>query len=293
MSEEKIQKFEPLLHAFPFLYASGASIAALATKTLNPAGPICWIAPEPRNCLDDPELECLSTGNINLLKWFAGGIPVFLVFILNIIIMIVIWCEVRSQHNRRNVSRGEGGSEAEQCSSCCLVSRSTNFCRKESSSVLADRLSRPSRATIQRMKDISNRATAYIAAYLATFIFTAIYRIVEAYGGGSVPFAIVFLSRFFYPLQGFFNVLVYTHPHVVFYRRTHEGHNWFQAFFHVLKSGGDSDEISSLGHSTQASRRRESIRKKQRVLEQSEQRVRSPAADRLPGQGPMFTAEAP
>jgi len=119
-------------------------------------------------------------------------------------------------------------------------------------SPLAARLSRPSRGTIQVLKEVSNRATAYIIGFFLTYLFTTIHRLMVAYyendgsDGGEkrvIPVAIVILARFFISLQGFFNVLIYTYPHVFSYRRQHRGASWIHAFWEVIKSGGDSDQV--------------------------------------------------
>ena len=304
MPETKIKKYaEPLLHAFPLLYTLGASTYLYVTNFYNIAGPVCWIAPEPYNCENNPEVECLSTGNPVIARWIGGAGPVFGVFFLNCIILAVIWWSYRSQMRRnqaygnissnvtRNSSQNIQSDEEEQlqpgtlCCSFCPMNecpiickhsnpQSNNSARRSSNpSILADYLSRPSRASIRRLEEISNRAAAYVTGFMLSFIFTIIYRMIDTYGSGSVPLAIVFLSRFFYPLQGFFNVLVYTYPHVTSYRKNYPECNWFKAFWTVIKSGGDSDDQSRVGR--RRGNRRGSLRRQQRVLEQSEFRRRS------------------
>ena len=129
-------------------------------------------------------------------------------------------------------------------------------------SILADYLSRPSPASVRRLEDITNRATAYVIGYLLCFTFSLIFQI---YGSDSAPFPIILLARLSFPLQGFFNVLIYTYPHVVSYRRNRTECNWFKAFWEVIKTGGDSDQsrINRRGN------RRQSLRQRQRVLAQS------------------------
>ena len=91
--------------------------------------------------------------------------------------------------------------------------------------------------------------------------------LIEMYGSDPVPLGILFLARFFFPLQGFFNILVYIYPHVISYRRNHTECNWFQAFWNVIKTGGDSDQSRSG-----RKHRRGTIRQKKRVIPQSEYR---------------------
>ena len=56
------------------------------------------------------------------------------------------------------------------------------------------------------------------------------------------------------------------------YRRDHPDCDWFQEFFKVIRSGGDDDNQS---RGRRGGGRRGSLRKQQRVLEQSEFRRRT------------------
>ena len=307
MTEAKIKKYaEPFLHGFPVLYSFGAAIYMYAANDFNTAGTFCWIAPEPLNCELDPEVECSSSGNSATLRWIGAGAPCYGVFIGNCTILAVIWWTYWRQ-SRKNQAYGnllaqsprshpqvmhgqdeETGTQSKigLCCTFCPTKKCpiTSCCSKarlkppRRESVLAAYLSRPSRNTVRRLEEISNRAAAYVIAYLLSFIFTMIYRTLEIYGSGPVPFPIIFLARFFFPLQGFFNVLVYTYPHVTSYRKNHTKSKWYQAFWNVIKSGGDDDQSRSTGR---RSNRRESLRKKQRVLEQSQFRRRSEVEDNI------------
>jgi len=79
------------------------------------------------------------------------------------------------------------------------------------------------------------------------------------------------LATTLFPLQGLFNILIYTYPHVSSCRRNLREYSWFQAIREVIKSGGDSDQISS-GRRANATRR-SSSRQLQLVLQQSANRV--------------------
>lgn len=165
----------------------------------------------------------------------------------------------------------------------CFNSQNNTTSRTSTTSVLTAYLSRPSRASTRRLEEISKRAAAYVIGFVLSYIFTVIYRIVEAYGPEStagVPFTITLLSRTFFPLKGIINVLVYTYPHVTSYRRNHVECNWLQAFWNVVRTGGDSDQIR-VGRTN----RRGSIRKRQRVLEQSGFRGRNEVEGIMPIDG--------
>jgi len=56
-----------------------------------------------------------------------------------------------------------------------------------------------------------------------------------------IPFNLLLLARITQPLQGVFNILIYTRPHVKTARERHPSYNYLQALWEVVKSGGDYD----------------------------------------------------
>lgn len=73
--------------------------------------------------------------------------------------------------------------------------------------------------------------------------------------GMKKPFALQLLSRILQPLQGLFNMLVYTRPHVKSYRSLHPDSSWFNGFFHVISKGGDDDQNAEERISRRSRRR--------------------------------------
>mmetsp|Transcript_15571 Transcript_15571/g.23421 ORF Transcript_15571/g.23421 Transcript_15571/m.23421 type:complete len:566 (+) Transcript_15571:204-1901(+) len=88
-----------------------------------------------------------------------------------------------------------------------------------------------------RLKEALSMALLYIGAYFITLVFPYTLRLMERYSKADVPFVIYILSRFFYPLQGFFNMLVYTRPHVKTLQRRH-GYTWRIALWKVITEYG-------------------------------------------------------
>jgi hypothetical protein len=312
LSEVKIKKkFEPLMHLFPILYSFIMGVFIYATHNYNLSGTTCWIESRPLGCKTNPDVECESIGNPVLLKWISFGIPSFSVFFANCFILGVIWHKVYSQSQARKkhyrmqswaapARRPEDQEETQGpqtqtqetssdkgcshflCLSSCAKSSHQQQQDLSSESPLAVRLARPSRAMVQRMREISIRAAAYIIGFLMTYIFSIVYRLWQLQGG--VPFFIIFFARFFYPLQGFFNVLIYTYPHVESFRRNHDQCSWLRAFIEVVKSGGDNDDIRAG-----KTNRRSSLRQQKLVLKASERRAHR---DALSGAVTMATARS-
>mmetsp|Transcript_13064 Transcript_13064/g.19794 ORF Transcript_13064/g.19794 Transcript_13064/m.19794 type:complete len:600 (-) Transcript_13064:164-1963(-) len=318
--DSRIKKYvEPILHVVPIVWSCVFSICMLLTYSYGPVGKLCWINSRGRpddeegsSCqgrdddhLDDIDCSTTSSNSNNnnmkannpemMLTWIAGGLLIG-VFLLNCIMMVMIWLAVKVQikksqsyryswmttsalsprisesrgpdQDQEDLNHSNTTTNSSSSSRCCSRPSSLQSClgsvssslssivssivylvrnKQEgvegqiSSSALAARLSRPSQASIRTLKDTSNRAIGYVVGFLLTYTLPLIQRVIEIYGSSPPPFAMVFISRFLYPLQGLFNIIVYTHPHVVSYRRNHSEESWLRAFLKVVKSGGDSD----------------------------------------------------
>ncbi len=230
VDDAKIKKYaEPIFHAVPVLFSAVVSIYAFATNNYNTSGSVCWINSRPLNCYEDPDVDCISKGNPETLRWISGG-PIFIIFFSNCVMMVMIWFSVYFQtkksqayryswmssptpasQNRPAEQGGKGGASTTTSRSSLLSTRSKET--EQISSPLAARLSRPSPASIRRLRETSNRAIAYILGFLLTYFFTIMYRFIEKYSSNPVPFAIIILSRIFYPLQGkYFKRIVHEYP---------------------------------------------------------------------------------
>lgn len=282
MKEAEIrEKFEPLFHVIPILYAFGVGFFISLNKSFNPTEGICWIASRPDNCMDDPNVECISSGNLRIMKFAAGG-AVVIAFLINCAILTLIWCTVHASskndfqtrlrssivlqrrvnssalepvrrqsflplsflenHQHDGLEEGVTGNEFEQFSN-----QENSFPIAPSfinpNGPLAARLSQRSKASIRRDKEIFKRIVAYIIASVMSYFFTGFNQIYENYyvSNEKSLFPIIILSKIFFPLQGVFSILLYTYPHVISYQRRHKS-SYFKALFAVVKSGGDDDQ---------------------------------------------------
>lgn len=59
--------------------------------------------------------------------------------------------------------------------------------------------------------------------------------------GKTVPFGLFLTARFFNPLQGVFNILVFSGPFVSSMKRSHPEYSWWKAFCLTVLSGGDNN----------------------------------------------------
>mmetsp|Transcript_3601 Transcript_3601/g.5318 ORF Transcript_3601/g.5318 Transcript_3601/m.5318 type:complete len:433 (+) Transcript_3601:130-1428(+) len=261
------RKIEPFLHAIPILLAFGSSVFLLATDNYGPVAMTCWIAPKPLNCNLNPNVPCTSYGNLVVLRWVLGGVPVFFVFACNCIMLLVIWHAEYSQ-NRRNrryaVSWRENPSTCQSTGNGSSIIGSTSSFLARSRDIFRRPSQRPCSSAAKRRHQIAQRALWFILAFILTYIFTITTRILL----DKSPYFLQFLSRLFIPLQGFFNILVFTSPHVAGYRQKNPECSWFRAFWNVMKSGGDKDVFYSTRRGKGASKlRRKSLRKEPVVMD--------------------------
>ena len=120
-------------------------------------------------------------------------------------------------------------------------------------------------------KEVISQALLYMGCCFLTYIFPLISRVISLQGK-EVPFIILFLARFFLPLQGFFNIIVYTRPHIVSLRRNNPQYSWFKAFVIVFKAGGDNDSAGLAPRSNQQPASDANIRRRQRLIERDHNR---------------------
>jgi hypothetical protein len=281
MSEKRIkEKFERYLHGIPILYAIVSGIATSAAGAFNPTIldlNHCSINPSPANCQFDPDLECQNMGIIALLSIAFYAWPLALTFLSNIVMMLMIWClEYKlAKKNQRYASRCYSHI-ANRGSSSTIISNApphqeSSLPTTQPMSPLAARLSRPSSASIQRRKEIRNRTFAYIFGFLLSFTFSIIFRLWAGFSSDYPPFSLQLLSEIFVPLQGLFNILIYTYPHAVSFRRNNSEYSCFRVFWEVVKSGGDSDQLGRSTRNTnifsQGRKRRNSVRNEPVVLD--------------------------
>lgn len=110
------------------------------------------------------------------------------------------------------------------------------------------------------------QALFYMGCFFITYIFGLISRIIQVQGS-PVPYTLILLGRFFYPLQGFLNIIVYTRPHIVSLRRNNPQYSWFKAFAIVFRAGGDNDSVGQHRRTVQPRASNAEIRRRQELVE--------------------------
>ena len=178
--EEKLKKFElPLFHLLPCTVAIVTSLVGLLSY--GPATLWCW------------QPVCAATNSaacINRLVYYA----VYLVCMLGvIIIMTMMYSKVSAQERKIEKYR-------------------TNAATTAATTTGTDRSNNQQREKIKASRQIANQAAFWIGAFLLSYIFGFIVRLMELIEQGSVPDPFWALFTIFTPSQGFLNSLVYFRP---------------------------------------------------------------------------------
>uniref|UniRef100_A0A7S1D3Y8 G-protein coupled receptors family 1 profile domain-containing protein n=1 Tax=Cyclophora tenuis TaxID=216820 RepID=A0A7S1D3Y8_CYCTE len=187
MDSNKLTKWvEPWMHALSIIYplctaTLGVSVGMFSELELGQA---CWISDYPRGCEEDPNVDC--TGQV--FGWIFSGIPLLSTLAFLLISNILIYLKVRE-----------------------IVAKQRRF------SVSMD-------DSIRRKKqDVGTQASLYVAACFNTVIWLVVIRTLESLGvhreDESSVFHLLILTSFFYPLQGFWNLLIYVRPRYMRWRR--------------------------------------------------------------------------
>lgn len=88
-------------------------------------------------------------------------------------------------------------------------------------------------------KESLTQSSLYVLAYVASYLFLTVALLLHL-SGARVPMWIVYALSVFWPLSGFFNILVYTRPKVRKLSEKYPEFNRFILFLVVIMSGGDA-----------------------------------------------------
>ena len=90
---------------------------------------------------------------------------------------------------------------------------------------------------IRQSRAILNRASAFSLAFFLTYLFPIIISI-RTLSGYTTGHALSILARMFFPLQGFFNFVIFVHPMMVAEKTgAKEPISWLTAFKKALNKG--------------------------------------------------------
>jgi hypothetical protein len=209
ISDDRISKrIEPIMHltafAFPFL----TGLWAVLTGMFNSTGLSCWIAPHPYGCSQTD--TCTRGSRVHVFVWAFSGVPLVLA---TLIILACMFMMVSSVRERENKMKRYGFNNISTIGS---------------------------RNRLGYSKDVQIQALYFVFAFGVAFIWVSIIRIYEILSA-SVPFVIVLLSQFLFPLQGLLNFCIYMRPRF----KAVKARNESRSFCWLLMETVKGDEINT------------------------------------------------
>ncbi|KAL3933930.1 MAG: hypothetical protein SGBAC_010188 [Bacillariaceae sp.] len=210
LPEKTVHGWEFFLHAWPITLGLGTGIAGLPLELYNPAGFHCWISGLPSGCDTKDDVEC-QRGNLSwVFRWAFFYAWIWFYFVVIAVCIGLVYYKVLQQERKND--------------------------RYNISGQVVDRY---------RSRRVANQAFFYVGAYYLTFLFGTISRSMQV-EGTPVPEAIWICFVVFYPLQGFFNALIYMMPRL---RKRRQQSGW------AMLSGGGSSVLRSSRNAPFGSRR--------------------------------------
>lgn len=183
--ESDIHKIEPYLHLTPIMVGVGTALVGLPLDLYNSAVHVCWLMPLPANCgngADQP--PCERGANAWVFRWALLYAEVWTVFIFMAIGFYVIWHKVY------------------------MIEKAT------------ERVSFQQNESTEKKKSraVGIQAIQYVLSFCCTWFFTTLARTFFATTGQDI-FALHLLKVTFFPLQGFWNGMIYMRPHYAAWKR--------------------------------------------------------------------------
>mmetsp|Transcript_19519 Transcript_19519/g.29368 ORF Transcript_19519/g.29368 Transcript_19519/m.29368 type:complete len:528 (-) Transcript_19519:113-1696(-) len=216
---------EPYLHLIPLFFSIASSVFLLQRNYINYAGTLCWIDSDPR-----------GSDTVKLVIWILSGIPLFLIFVVIVVLMGIITWIVWRQEKKMDQYRFFQSEDLSPQSSIQLENHQSNSRNHHRRRHARHRT---------RVRAVKTQANLYFWGFILTYGPAFLYRLAESsFEKGSVtpPLAFILLSRFFHPLQGVFNLIAHLQPRVSHLRRTRTRNN---STLHTHSTGSGNSGIVS------------------------------------------------
>jgi len=242
--QEFARKYEFKIHAFIWLFAIIGGFVALATNDFNPAlhGDICTVLDRPIRCNTDPDTygTCIRGQNAPKDALLIIVFPLLLNFLMLIANLLRSTIHV---HLQERLMR----AHTRQVTTIDTTGRSGDTFRSKAAVFFCCNMSQHDQGNTSsaQTQSIAMQSLVQSSMYIASFflVYSAIILImVMSVAGISPPNWVIWDVSIFWPLGGFFNILIYTRPKVAAMRKTYPEYahmSWFILCLVVVFSGGE------------------------------------------------------
>lgn len=225
------KKVEPFLHSISTFWNVGTGIFFMVSKNFNQAGANCWIAPAPRDCFLDPDIECERGVNAIKLRWWFSAYQMIAIFLIIIVSMGMLICKVKRQENvmnrRFSVLPRQLQSQESKRNFASILTNNINVSQRT--------ITRQPSESNGRKRQMVKQAFVYVIAYFLPFFFPIIFQITLV-KKGKRNFIVWILVAIFMPLQGFFNCVVFIRPRILSYKKSNPDSSWTGAFLSTINA---------------------------------------------------------
>ena len=163
-SETRVKKIEPYLHAVPLVVGWTMGIAGLPLTLYNPSGWLCWYAPYPGNCLNDPDVPCERGELAFVFRWVHYGIIWSAIFFVTAgmfsIYRKVQTNEAKTRRFRQHVHPDEKGAPR-PARRLSFINRQENALKQQEEAA-------------GRSRKVANQAMLFVGALYLTWLFTTV-----------------------------------------------------------------------------------------------------------------------
>ena len=241
--QEFARKYEFNIHALIWLFPVIGGSVALARKDFNPSknGALCIMMDNPVDCSADPETygSCIRGENAPKDSVFLVAVPFALTFVMLIVNLLRFTLHVYSQErlirlearrsDRDNADSSQGCKDKLKAAiiGCCNSKESDPQDQDTTQSL-----------SMQALVQSSLYIFAYFLAYSGPILVS-----IMSVSGMARPRWVSWLGAIFWPVGGFFNVLIYTRPKVSamqkMYPVVRKHSSWFAIFLLIVFGGGE------------------------------------------------------
>ena len=241
MKEEYIDiKIEPFLHAVPIVFSLIGGITILAKDAFHPNMTYCFIGSDPSTC---DGLECASrTTSAMVLFIIFSAAPLIILPTVIVATMGRMYQAVSAQEKKlkgygKAAIRANIKARSQEQDDATKENLCERFKRWWTKS-MDDKRKKPNMSQRQ-LRSIASKARSYSLAFFVTYLFPLIISIQTMNGLESGP-AVSVIARILFPLQGFFNFIMFMQPKVIreHSKKSNENISWCMAFVKAVQSRG-------------------------------------------------------
>jgi len=205
-SSENMRKMEPCLHGAPIMVGLVSAFVPFVTESMNPGTRgYCWLQDFPLHCTTNQDVECIRGMTTHIQRQILLVIPFTVSSILNVIIMWNIYTSTKKQHSIDALHNFDSSDMHDDE----MQRQSTSGTLRKGSLIHSPEEILKTQYHIKGQK-AWNRIKQYFVAYFLTYAFLSIDGILH--NVQSINNLLEILVMIFYPLWGFFNLVVFILP---------------------------------------------------------------------------------